>query len=264
MPRVTNYAALLARYEALEGPPGIAIHRHRLPERQLDLIRLELRSGNDPRYLVGLYSGTHGDEPAPVHAVLQFLEEQRWRNWPEIRFKVLPCVNPTGFDLGTRENVDGQDVNRTFKLGDSPESRLGLEMIGQERLDLWIDAHEDPVEDGFYCFTSMPNAWSDVLVAAVAREGPIFSKPEVDEMPVDRGVVHRSDDDEDEETPEEIAEYMRDRENWPLPFYVMTNLSDRGVTLETPGVIELETRIRMQLAGFDAMLGLLTGRINPA
>ncbi len=242
----------------MAGEDGVRIVRHNLLERGLDLIRLELASKPDARFTVAMYSGTHGDEPAPVHAVLQFLEEGRWRAWPEIRFKMMPCVNPTGFDLGTRENIDGQDVNRTFKLGDSPESRVGIEMIGTEPLDLWIDAHEDPVEDGFYCFAQLPNAWSDALVAAVGRHGPIFSKPEVDEMPVTGGIVHRSDDDEEEE--EEDSDYFRNRTNWPLPYYVMINLADRGVTLETPGVIDLEPRIQMQLAGFKVLLDLLTGR----
>ncbi len=261
MQRAKNYAQLLPRYEALADQCGVEIIRHRLPERNLDLVRLVLRSVEDPAYTVGMYAGTHGDEPAPVHAVLQFLEEERWRKWPQIRFKVMPCVNPTGFDLGTRENVDGQDVNRTFKLGDSPESRVGMVMIGSDPLDMWIDAHEDPVEDGFYCFANIANAWSDVLVAAVGREGPIFAKPEVDEMPVDRGVVYRSDDDEEDD--DEPEDYFRERSTWPLPFYVMTNLPSPGVTLETPGVIDLEQRIRMQLAGFDALLDLLTGRIIP-
>ena len=264
MPRARSYQELFQRYLALQGAPGVRLIRHNLLERGLDLVRLELASSPDPQLTVAMYSGTHGDEPAPVHAVLQFLEEERWRAWPQVRFKVMPCINPTGFDLGIRENVDGQDVNRTFKLGDSPESRVGTEMIGSEPLDMWIDAHEDPVEDGFYCFSQLPNLWSDALVAEVGRHGPIFSKPEVDEMPVSGGVVHRNDDEEDGALTEEIEEWVRERQNWPLPFYVMVNLARLGVTLETPGVIDLEARIRMQLAGFDILLDLLCGRRDPA
>ena len=262
MHRANNYSELLHRYGALAGADGVRLVRYNLLERGLDLVKLELASSDNPRYTVAMYSGTHGDEPAPVHAVLQFLEDGRWRAWPEVHFKVMPCVNPTGFDLGTRENVDGKDVNRTFKLGDSPESRVGIEMIGTEPLDMWIDAHEDPVEDGFYCFSQLPNAWSDALVDAVGQHGPIFAKPEVDEMPVSRGVVFRSEDEDDADVPEDVSEYMRERENWPLPFYVMVNLARLGVTLETPGVIDLEARIRMQLAGFDVLLDLLTGRLK--
>ena len=263
MSRARDYQELFQRYLALQGAPGVRLIRHNLLERGLDLVRLELASAPDPQFTVAMYSGTHGDEPAPVHAVLQFLEEERWRAWPQVRFKVMPCINPTGFDLGTRENIDGQDVNRTFKLGDSPESRVGTEMIGREPLDMWIDAHEDPVEDGFYCFSQLPNPLSDALVAEVGQHGPIFSKPEVDEMPVVGGVVHRSDDEDDAALTEEIEDWVRERENWPLPFYVMVNLARLGVTLETPGVIDLEARIRMQLAGFDILLDLLCGRRDP-
>ena len=263
MSHARSYHELFQRYLALQGAPGVRLIRHNLLERGLDLVRLELASSPDPRFTVGIYAGTHGDEPAPVHAVLQFLEEERWRSWPQVRFKVMPCINPTGFDLGIRENADGQDVNRTFKLGDSPESRVGIEMLGSQPLDLWIDAHEDPVEDGFYCFSQLSNAWSDALVAEVGRHGPIFAKPEVDGLPVSGGVVHRSEDEEDSALAEEIEEWVRERTTWPLPFYVMLKLARLGVTLETPGVIHLEARIRMQLAGYDILLDLLCGRRDP-
>ena len=60
--------------------------------------------------------------------------------------------------------------------------------------------------------------------------------------------MHRSDDEQDGALTEEIEEWVRERQNWPLPFYVMVNLARVGVTLETPGVIDLEARIRMQRA----------------
>lgn len=254
MARPVKYAQLLARYERLATLPGVTISRFRIPDRSIELVGLTLVSQGPIKHTVGLSAGSHGDEPAPVHATLQFLEEERWRAWPNLEMRVLPCVNPTGFDLGTRENAKGQDVNRTFKLGNSPEALAALVLIGVEPTDLWIDAHEDPVEDGFYCFSRLPSAWDPRLVAAVAREGPIYPREEVDEMKVENGIVALN-------RARRLARQQRSRETdqWGLSTHVEAQISPRSVTLETPGVIDLDTRVNMQLAAYTELLNLVSG-----
>ena len=187
--RPQTYAQLMPRYERVGDLPGVRIDRFQVPDRSHQLLGITLEAAAGPEFSVGLSAGAHGDEPAPVQATLQFLEEERWRAWPNVRMRILPCINPTGFDLRTRENDRGQDVNRTFKWGNSPESLAAMVLIGLERTDLWIDAHEDPVEDGFYCFSRLPGEWGPPLVAAVAEKGPIYPRPEVDEMTVRDGIV---------------------------------------------------------------------------
>ena len=253
--RPQTYAQLMPRYERLAELPGVEIDRFRIPGRSHQILGISVGPAEGADFSVGLSAGAHGDEPAPVQATLQFLEEERWRNWPNLRMRILPCLNPTGFDLGTRENDKGQDVNRTFKWGNSPESRVGIAMIGAEPLDLWIDAHEDPVEDGFYCFSRLPAEWGPPLVAAVAVEGPIYTRPEVDEMTVKEGIVQFDGD-----RRKERRRRMRESDSWGLSGHIDAQISDKSVTLETPGVIELETRIRMQLAAYSALLDLATAR----
>ena len=46
--------------------------------------------------------GVHGDEPAGVEAVLSFLEGPVEDYLDE--FTVVPCVNPSGLELGRRAN----------------------------------------------------------------------------------------------------------------------------------------------------------------
>ncbi len=254
--RPSNYAQLLARYERIAAQEGVAISRYRLPGRSIELVQLILTTDGLPRFSVALDAGTHGDEPAPVYATLQFLEEERWRRWDGLKMRVLPCVNPTGFDLGTRENDQGQDVNRTFKLANSPEALAVMVLAGLEPVDLWIDAHEDPVEEGFYCFSRLDPAWDQPLVAAVAKKGPIFAKPEVDEMQVRDGIVVF------DAQRQLIWRRSRERrDTWGLSGHIaVQQITQRSVTLETPGVIELETRIEMQMAAYDCLLQLAAQR----
>jgi hypothetical protein len=55
-------------------------------------------------------TGIHGDEPAGPRALLHLFEN---RLWPEgMDLYVCPCLNPIGFRLNRRENVDGHDLNR--------------------------------------------------------------------------------------------------------------------------------------------------------
>jgi hypothetical protein len=251
--RPQTYAQLTPRYEQLGKLPGVRIDRFRVPDRSHQILGISVGPAQGARYTVGLSAGAHGDEPAPIQATLQFLEEERWRNWPDVRMRILPCLNPTGFDLRTRENDKGQDVNRTFKWGNSPESLAAMVLIGLDRVDLWIDAHEDPVEDGFYCFSRLPEEWGRRLVAAVAAEGPIYPRPEVDEMKVREGIVFF-----DADRKSERRRRMRESGSWGLSGHIDAQISDKSVTLETPGVIALETRIRMQLAAYSALLDLAT------
>lgn len=253
--RPKSYAQLMPRYEQLGLRPGVKIERFQVPDRSHQLLGFTLESAGGAEFTVGLSAGAHGDEPAPVHATLQFLEEERWRQWPNVKMKVLPCINPTGFDLGTRENDQGQDVNRTFKWGNSPESLATMVLIGLEPTDLWIDAHEDPVEDGFYCFSRLPQEWEPRLVAAVIAKGPIYPRPEVDEMTVLNGVVAH-----DSDRPHGWRRRMRSRNTWGLSGHIQAQISERSVTLETPGVIDLDTRVEMQLAAYSELLNLVTGR----
>lgn len=56
--------------------------------------------------------GVHGDEPAGVEAVLQFLEQSVADYVRHFHFVVIPCVNPSGYEANTRDNGSGEDINR--------------------------------------------------------------------------------------------------------------------------------------------------------
>jgi hypothetical protein len=113
------------------------------------LLMVEL---GDPRLpVVTISAGMHGDEPAGVWALLSLVRDGLLD--PQFSYRLWPCFNPTGFDAGTRANVEGIDVNRTFgRGGQSPEAKAILTANRDRAFLLAIDLHEDHEADGFYLY----------------------------------------------------------------------------------------------------------------
>jgi hypothetical protein len=59
-----------------------------------------------------LIGGTHGNEPATVRLLLDFLDSSLWAALRECPAMVLPVANPDGAERGTRYNARGVDLNR--------------------------------------------------------------------------------------------------------------------------------------------------------
>jgi hypothetical protein len=250
-----DYAEISARVEAAAEAGDLRLTRFPIAELGLDLLRIDIPAREPAVARLAVFAGTHGDEPAPVVTVLEFLEERLWERSPSLAFSVFPCLNPTGYDLGTRENKDGIDLNRQFARDEVPEVRTLRAAVANDTFDAFLDAHEDPEEVGFYAYAFFnDSSWPRLIVEAVAEQGPIIDTPEADDQPVEGGVVAHGDE---ETRDERFREYMA-RGEWPLPFY----LYDLGIrdfmTTETPGLIDLATRVAMQHAARDRLVELLT------
>lgn len=63
----------------------------------------------------------HGDEPQGKFLIENYLSLQgENQNNPQNKLLFIPCLNPDGLALKTRENANGVDLNRNFH-NDSPE-----------------------------------------------------------------------------------------------------------------------------------------------
>jgi len=58
--------------------------------------------------------GFHGEEPAGVWGILEYLETATAEELSAVNHSFLPLVNPTGFAAGTRLNIFGENPNRSF------------------------------------------------------------------------------------------------------------------------------------------------------
>jgi hypothetical protein len=79
------------------------------------------------RFKIGIFAGIHGDEPAGILGLMDFVRELD--DHPELGKEFLihlyPLCNPSGYLAGTRESSSGKDLNREFWRG-SPEPEVRI------------------------------------------------------------------------------------------------------------------------------------------
>ncbi|PTY06545.1 peptidase M14 [Opitutaceae bacterium EW11] len=104
---------------------------------------------------VGLFAGIHGDEPAGSEALVELL--MKLTEQPALAkgydLVVYPVCNPTGWEVGTRENGVGLDLNREFwRSSLQPEVRILEAELRAHRFDGLITLHSDDTAEGIYGF----------------------------------------------------------------------------------------------------------------
>jgi len=109
----------------------------------------------EPQIRVAIFAGIHGDEPAGVEAVVDFLRalEENPFLFRAYRIHIYPLCNPTGYEDGTRFSRSGKDLNREFWQG-SPEPEVAIlerELLTNKFHGI-ISLHSDDTSDGLYGF----------------------------------------------------------------------------------------------------------------
>lgn len=195
---------------------------------------------------VYLSAGMHGDEPAGPLALLELLKEGAFakRN----SWYICPMLNPTGMALGTRENVDGLDLNRDYLAMSSREVKGHVEWLEGKHFDFAISLHEDWESTGFYFYEinqveDRPQRYQR-MVDAISPIMPMEPEELIDDHAIrEKGwIYHESEADEPELWPEAI--YLAKR-GCPLSF-----------TFETPSSLVLEKRVRAHKTAVCAALHL--------
>jgi murein peptide amidase A len=162
----------MAAWRSLRAQTGLRLREIACVGAARTLLVAEL---GDPRLpVVTISAGIHGDEPAGVWALLSLVRDGLLD--PRYSYRLWPCLNPTGFEAGTRVNAEGSDVNRSFgRGGNSPEAKAILTANRDRSFELSIDLHEDHEAGGFYLYETAPSAWRSSyarpITAAVAAAG---------------------------------------------------------------------------------------------
>lgn len=79
-----------------------------------DLLLLSPAVQEDGKLSLLSAGGFHGEEPAGVWGILEYLETATEAEICGVNHSFLPLVNPTGFAAGTRLNIFGENPNRSF------------------------------------------------------------------------------------------------------------------------------------------------------
>jgi hypothetical protein len=188
-------------------------------------------------------AGIHGDEPAGPLAALRLIQENRWPKNAEIY--LLPCLNPAGLALNQRENADGIDLNRDYRNPKAAEVRAHIAWLErQPKFDLYLCLHEDWESHGFYVYEQNPDhrpALAEKIIGAVGKVCPIDLSENIEGRAAKGGIVRPN-----------ISPH--ERPDWPEAFYLISEKSRQGYTLEAPSDFPLATRVNALVAGVTKAL----------
>ena len=152
------------------------------------------------RFKLGIFAGIHGDEPAGILGLMDFVRELD--EDPELgrhfELSLYPLCNPTGYLRGTRESASGKDLNREF-WRNSPEPEVALleKEIAARKFDGIISLHSDDTSPGFYGYARGAVLATQLLVPALAaaeKAQPRDSRSVIDGFRAVNGIIHDSFD----------------------------------------------------------------------
>jgi hypothetical protein len=177
------------------------------------------------------------------------LELMRANEWPaDMDLSICPCLNPSGFELNTRESAAGFDLNRQYSQLEAAEIRAHTAWLDrQPRFDATLCLHEDWESHGFYVYElnldgRPPSA--EAIIEKVAELCPIDLSPEIEGRPAHGGIIRPSPD-------------PNSRPQWPEAFYLITHKTRLSCTLEAPSDFPLAIRVRALVAGVRAVFDKL-------
>ena len=207
-----------------------------------------------------LSAGIHGEEPAGVYTLLEFINGGIVKYLDHFSFLILPCLNPHGFIRGVRFSRDVSDLNRSFDNDSGPPEVAAVKDLlrrfpGPYRLA--IDFHETnthmprgeglPVENhpaGFYMYETTRSGrpvLGPVIIRGIRNSGHSVSRRRsVYGAECRNGLIYS--------TPPESPDYPALPEfNGTLDWYLLKNgHTDHFLATETPTAWPLKRRVAVQ------------------
>jgi murein peptide amidase A len=242
---ITDIRAVLREVKAAAQSHGWTFELfYKIGDLELFALHRKPKAGSQkPEVRIYISAGIHGDEPAGPLAALKLLQEN---NWPvDAELWLLPCLNPEGFILNTRENADGIDLNRDYRNPKAAETRAHIAWLErQPKFDLYLCLHEDWESHGFYLYEQNPDSkisLAEKMIEAVQKVCPIDLSEIIEDRAAQNGIVRPNI------SPQE-------RPLWPEALYLITEKSRQGYTLEAPSDFPLPVRVQALVAAVNAAL----------
>jgi predicted deacylase len=227
---------LLQRLQQAVSRPDLASHgiqlQHLGQVSGLPVVHVAIGHSSKPRVLV--IAGTHGDEPASVEAAVQLLESFPVEWLDHFGVDVLPCTNPTGWRLRTRENAAGIDINWAFAQEGIAEVDILKAFLQGRRWQVVVDVHEDGEAQGFYLYEHQRQSTfiGPAVAASVAPACGLETAQQIDGWPAVGAVIHADDSVE------------RLRRGDGLPLILLRDHTDHKLTTETPTSLPMAQRVK--------------------
>ncbi len=219
------------------------------------------KSSNPTAKNVFLSAGIHGNEPAGVYALLEFLEKEADKYLADYNFIALPCLNPSGFEAGTRNNIAGINLNKNFKEPKRSQELVILDDFLKRQSTKFffaMDLHEDNVdepEDGFD-LNANPREFD---LYGTCPDGNDFSGRKIIRTLEQNGIpvckrehIYKDRNDNGFVSLPNFADCGSFKEG-TLQEYIQ-NYTNRAFITETPTSWDMEKRINTQIAALKIIL----------
>lgn len=203
----------------------------------------------------GLYlsAGVHGDECAPVWALLEWFRSN-WESIPaDFPVLVFPCLNPVGLAGNSRGNGAGIDLNRHFHNRALPLIADWQDHIAGRRFDLAVNLHEDFDATGIYLYELGRSApIGDQLLRHAEAHIPRETASVIDGADFRDGLLFQGED---------IADAIAERLDggYPEAIQLFLHHTDRSITFETPSEHDLNRRIEAHFAFLNGLREWMPG-----
>lgn len=153
-----------------------------------------------PRIKIGVFAGLHGDEPAPILGLIDFVKQLDTNPMlgRDYQLWIYPFCNPGGYVDGTRHSRSGKDLNREFwRQSSEPEVVLLEKEIRTQRFNGIIALHSDDTSDGVYGFVRGATLTRHLLQPALAAAEaalPTNRDSHIDGFHAVNGIIHTAYD----------------------------------------------------------------------
>ena len=117
------------------------------------------------KYLI--ICGVHGNEPAPVYAVKEFIISlsKKEIKRKDLQLDFIFIVNPFGFEYNQRNNGDNKDINRDMKKFETQEGKILQKHCKPKDYEKVFDFHEANSKGFFlYCYGTKNKKLSDQIL----------------------------------------------------------------------------------------------------
>ena len=252
-----SYEDLVLAWKAIRRTHGLSVREVACVGAQRTLLVAELGSTQAPA--IHVTAGVHGDEPAGPWALLSIVRDGLLD--PRFAYRIWPCTNPSGYQAGTRENAEGNDVNRSFSRGGTtPESKAIITANRDRKYFMALDLHEDFEAEGFYCYEPVVDGEAllgRTILDAIEFAG--FPLQPLDHLfdlgyPKDPAIAASLRTLEPGRVLVNVPEETRHFRGLPLSLYLLRSATHRYVTVETPRRRPWDERIAMHRVASAAVL----------
>jgi hypothetical protein len=251
-PKVRDYSDISERLHELSSSPNVrllTLGHYRADNEDYSIYAVHLGNPDPNKLSVLISAGIHGDEPASVEAALQFIAHNAGDAslLKHYHFVIFPCDNPWGWEHNSRENADGIDLNRQFRVRHPvPEIALMADLLHSRCFDLVYDMHEDYDSPGFYLYelSEDPSAIvGEAIVHEVSIAGyPINRSHIIEGRRAKNGIIRPNG-----------SNFRKTRV--PKALYSFAECGGHVLTLETPSTyLSIADRVRIHLIGLKVSL----------